>query len=167
MKYWFIQNGVQLGPVEAEDLRKLSLSGDTPVWSEGMADWQKAKDVPELADLFNIPTYTAPQPQQQPEQTQTDFNAQAWRPQPETYLVWNILALVFCCVPLAIPGIVYSAMVSSRYQSGDYDGAVRASNTARNWLIASVVTGIVFNGVMFLSSIPAAFLSSIAAMFQG
>ena len=99
MKYWFIQNGVQLGPVEAEDLRKLSLSGDTPVWSEGMADWQKAKDVPELADLFNIPTYTAPQPQQQPEQTQTDFNAQAWRPQPETYLVWNILALVFCCVP--------------------------------------------------------------------
>ena len=133
-----------------------------------MADWQKAKDVPELADLFagNVPPYTAPQPQPQPEQPHTAYNTQAWRPQPQTYLVWNILALIFCCVPLAIPGIVYAAMVSSRYQNGDYDGAVRASNTARNWLIASVVTGIVFQGVMALSTIPAAILSSIMSTFQ-
>ena len=43
----------QRGPVEGQVLRDLlakgNLSGTTLVWTEGMADWRPAQDVPELA----------------------------------------------------------------------------------------------------------------------
>ena len=47
---------------------------------------------------------------------------------PEDYLVWSILTTVFCCQPLGIVAIVYSAKVESRFLCGDYDGAQEASD---------------------------------------
>ena len=44
MKYYYAVNGNQTGPVSEEELRRLVSAGTipatTPVWREGMADWQ-------------------------------------------------------------------------------------------------------------------------------
>lgn len=64
-------------------------------------------------------------------------------PMPPTYLVWSIVSTLLCCFIPGVVAIVFSAMVSSRYFSGDTEGARRASRMAEIWIILSIVLGIV------------------------
>ena len=64
-------------------------------------------------------------------------------PMPPTYFVWSVLATVLCCFIPGIIGIVYSSMVSSRYYTGDIEGARRASRNAEICIIISIVLGVV------------------------
>ncbi len=53
--------------------------------------------------------------------------------QPKTWLVESILVTLFCCLPFGIAGIVNAANVSSKFSSGDIEGAERASQQAGKW----------------------------------
>jgi hypothetical protein len=53
--------------------------------------------------------------------------------QPKNWLVESILVTLFCCLPFGIVGIINAAQVSSKYASGDYDGAEKASKEAGKW----------------------------------
>ena len=64
-------------------------------------------------------------------------------PMPSTYLIWSVLATVFCCFIPGIIAIIFSSMVSSKYYSGDIEGSRRASRMAEIWIIVSVVLGVV------------------------
>lgn len=71
---------------------------------------------------------------------------------PSNYLVFAILSTVFCCQPLGIVSIIYAAMVNSRWASGDQEGAIRASKSAKLWAWVAFASGIVIGlGLMFLS----------------
>ena len=72
-----------------------------------------------------------------------NFQHQAIGPKPTTYLWQSIASTLCCCPPFGIVAIVYAAMVSSKYNRGDYEGALKASNTARTWFIVAVVVGVV------------------------
>lgn len=78
------------------------------------------------------------------------------KPMPKSYLLWAILATIFCCMPAGIVAIVFSTQVSSRYFVGDEAGAEKASNRAQIWIIASIVLSIITNSLytplMFLSA---------------
>lgn len=63
---------------------------------------------------------------------------------PDNYLVYSILTTLFCCLPFGIVGIVKSAQVSSKYQSGDYEGAVQASRDAKKWCMIALICGLVW-----------------------
>ena len=52
---------------------------------------------------------------------------------PRNWLAESILVTLFCCLPFGIAGIVNAAQVSSKFASGDYDGALRASQEAGKW----------------------------------
>jgi hypothetical protein len=52
---------------------------------------------------------------------------------PKNWLVESILVTIFCCLPFGIAGIVFAAQVNSKYDTGDYDGAERASKEAAKW----------------------------------
>jgi hypothetical protein len=69
---------------------------------------------------------------EQPPFSQQPFS-QPPAPRPKNWLVESILVTVFCCIPLGIVGIVNAASVNSRYDAGDYQGAVKASETAGRW----------------------------------
>lgn len=58
------------------------------------------------------------------------------------YLVFAILATVFCCLPAGIPAIVYAAQVNSKLQAGDVAGAQVASNNAKTWCFVSAGLGV-------------------------
>jgi hypothetical protein len=47
------------------------------------------------------------------------------------YLVQSILVTLCCCWPLGIVAIIEAAQVNSKLQAGDYEGAVRASQSAK------------------------------------
>lgn len=168
MNYWVIIDNQKVGPMSLMELRRIPLTPDSMVWHTGMADWRKAASFPELAPLFG----PAPAPQPNPTQAAPDYAQPADRPQPycdpfaspaqqqqqagyyrpqqpvrppmpETYLGWNIAAIILCCCIPAIVGVIYSSKVSSRYMRGDYDGARSASSAACGWLIASIVLWVV------------------------
>lgn len=49
------------------------------------------------------------------------------------YLAQSILVTLFCCLPLGIPAIVFSAQVNGKIQAGDIQGALESSRKAKMW----------------------------------
>ena len=69
-----------------------------------------------------------------------------WQPQPPDYRAWVIAAVVggalfslLLGMPLGLIAQRNSRRVRSRWESGDRNGAVKASRSARSWAIASIV----------------------------
>ena len=52
---------------------------------------------------------------------------------PKNWLIESILVTLFCCIVFGIIGIVYAAQVNSKYDAGDYEGAIRSSQEAGKW----------------------------------
>jgi interferon-induced transmembrane protein/zinc ribbon protein len=74
----------------------------------------------------------------------------------QNYLVFAILATVFCCLPAGIPAIIYAAQVNSKLQAGDLAGAQAASNNAKMWCLISLGFGlgsIVLYGVLIMAGV--------------
>lgn len=63
-------------------------------------------------------------------------------PMPPTYLIWSILATIFCCFVPGLIAIIASSRVSSLYYSNDLEGAKRASRNAEIWIIVSFCLGV-------------------------
>lgn len=101
------------------------------------------------------PVSTPPQPQPQPQsQSPSQSPSQATTPNskpcPDNYLVYAILTTLFCCLPFGIAGIVKAAQVSTKYQAGDYEGAVQASADAKKWSQIALICGIVWVALYFI-----------------
>lgn len=73
----------------------------------------------------------------------------------ENHLVKAILTTIFCCVPFGIVSIIYAASVNGKAQSGDVQGAIRASNSANTWANWSIVLGLVIGVIYIIASVAA------------
>lgn len=69
---------------------------------------------------------------------------------PDSYLVWAILATLFCCLPSGIVSIVNASKVDSAWASGQVDEARRRSDAARRWVLISVVASVAAYGLWVL-----------------
>ena len=67
-QYYYVDgNNQQQGPIDAAQLPSFGVTTKTLVWCEGMANWQVAGEIPELASLFAAKQPEIPaQPQMQP-----------------------------------------------------------------------------------------------------
>jgi len=92
MGYYINQNGVQQGPYEPNELNAHGITPDTPVWTDGMADWMPAHDVAALAFLFLAMQENQPQNNLYARQPYPQPNFQQMPPQPKTWLIEAILA---------------------------------------------------------------------------
>ena len=54
MQYWINHNGVQSGPVDLDALKELGLTSSAYVWHEGLTDWVKITQLPELQGLYEM-----------------------------------------------------------------------------------------------------------------
>ena len=61
---------------------------------------------------------------------------------PKSYLVWAIVVTILCCLVPGVVAIIFASQVSSKYYSGDIEGAKRASRNAEIWIIVSFVLGV-------------------------
>lgn len=52
MQYWINHDGVQTGPVTRDELKELALTSRAYVWHEGLDDWVKITQLPELEGLY-------------------------------------------------------------------------------------------------------------------
>jgi hypothetical protein len=139
--YYLDRNRQQQGPVAASELPRYGVTRNTQVWREGMAGWQPAGSISELAEIFYVPAPPPPAPAPSP----YAYQAPSETPKkPDNYLAWSILATVFCCLIGGIFAIVYSSRVDKLWADGDYEGSRIASKKASNWCIASAVLMFVF-----------------------
>lgn len=172
MQYWINHNGVQSGPVDVDAIREMGLTSSAYVWREGLGDWVKITQMPELQGYYQVTDQSAaPQqpstaqavqgqpyePQQQPQYTQQQPQyaqqpSAATEPCPPTNLVWAIISTVLCCIPTGIVAIIYALKVTNKYREGDIEGAKRASETGAWWCIATIILGIIVQP--FMSALP-------------
>lgn len=152
--FYYTDGKERFGPFSVKELKLHNLTVDTLVWAEGMGDWKAAGQVPELRELFIFDPPPVPGGADDPfsdantyQNTAQGFNQQQQQHQnqtkPKNYLVESILVLLFCCWPLAIPAIINAANVDSRFNAGDYQGAQEASDKARKWMMAAMISGLV------------------------
>lgn len=162
------------GPIEESQLLAAGVTADTYVWKVGMEQWEKAGTVPSLRYIFVGEAAVPPRPSSEiretsrhnpprastvireisrqqgtgPDTGQQQQYAQAPHQQPSvcppSYLALAILSTLLCCLPFGIVAIVFAAKVSGLWRQGRYDEAQSASNTAKNWVIASVVCALVY-----------------------
>lgn len=90
------------------------------------------------------------QPVSTPSPSQSQPTTPNHKPCPDNYLVYAILTTLFCCLPFGIAGIVKAAQVSTKYQAGDYEGAVQASADAKKWSQIALICGIVWVALNFI-----------------
>ena len=166
MQYWINHNGVQSGPLGLDELKEMGLTSSAYVWHEGLDDWVKITQLPELQGLYETvvdttveqPTTTPDetqqpvQPYQQPYQPQQAAEQPVNEPCPPTNLAWAIISTVLCCLPTGIVAIIYATKVSNKYNAGDIEGAKRASETGAWWCIASIILGILTMPLTWLIS---------------
>lgn len=158
MQYWINHNGVQSGPVDLDAMKQMGLTSAAYVWHEGLADWVKITQLPELQGVYEMieePTTmgqpyqpqqpVTQQPLQQPAPQQPQYAEQPQQPEscPPTNLVWAIISTVLCCIPTGIVAIFYALKVSNKYREGDIEGAKRASEVGAWWCIATIILGII------------------------
>jgi len=79
---------------------------------------------------------------------------------PANYLPWSIGVTLCCCVVGGIVGIVYSVQANSKWDAGDYAGSHKSADTARKWLIASVIIGLILNALSFMTFFIPAFMAA-------
>ncbi|MBF0320436.1 MAG: CD225/dispanin family protein [Nitrospirae bacterium] len=72
------------------------------------------------------------------------------------YLVWSILATLFCCLPIGIVAIVYSSQVNTRLRAGEIVEARENSRKAKMWCLIAVGSW----GVVVVLAIVAAILGA-------
>ncbi|NEV93197.1 CD225/dispanin family protein [Psychroflexus sp. YR1-1] len=64
-------------------------------------------------------------------------------PMPANHLALAIITTILCCLPAGIVSIIYASQVNTKYNAGDYEGALRASKNAKTWWIVALVVGLV------------------------
>lgn len=155
MNYFIIENGQQVGPLTIDQLRSKDITGETNVWREGMAQWGKAKDIPEIASILQLGTTPPPPPctpnysqhSQQPPQYGHN-TPQPTQPCPDNHLGLSIAATIItliCCFPLPIGiiALVYSLNVENKWKQGNYDKASNNAKNAKGWAIGSIIAAAV------------------------
>lgn len=74
---FYLHNGKEkTGPFTIDELKKMPLTKETFVWSEGFADWKKITDVPELKDILGFPQ--TPPPFKKSNKLNTFFTVVKW-----------------------------------------------------------------------------------------
>lgn len=160
MEYWIIVNEQPQGPFIIEELAKKRIAPDTKVWRTGLSDWVEARTLEELDYVIAQESHDD-EPDQRGSQDTPDvppptlgygspamrahyvsqqaMEAQTIPEQPNTFLGWNIVMLICCCLPAGVIGLIFSLLSASRYRQGRYELAERWSRRAE-WMVIVTFT---------------------------
>lgn len=161
MEWYYASNGQQNGPVSQEELVSLFQNGQVKasdlVWNQSMSDWLPFSAVPELNTpvVSTEPGGSDSPPPMTPETPALTPAATAATPtgsgeKVPTYLWQSIVCLVLCCLPAAIPALIFATKVEPAQARGDLEAAREASSKAKMWCWIAFGVGLVAN-LLFLA----------------
>jgi len=143
-EYYILNGSEQQGPYTIDQLRG-RVTPQTYVWREGLPDWIRAGDLPELSAVLLPEGSVSP----------------SGVVKPKDYLVESILVTLFCCMVFGILGIVYSVQANSAFSSGNITAANEFSAKAKQWVTYGFWCGIAVVGIYAILALMGA-LSSIS-----
>ncbi|XP_056399795.1 dispanin subfamily A member 2b-like [Hyla sarda] len=73
----------------------------------------------------------------------------SYQPPQKDYLVWSIINLICCCLPLGIAALIFSIKTRDATHQNNASLAAKHSGTAKNLNIAATVIGVVVT-IIFL-----------------
>lgn len=187
MKYYIAKDGQPVGPFTVDELKTQGITPDTLVWNDSLPQWTRAGAISELsAFVTGCAQPVAPLPESGYQQCQTPYSTQPCSdpyqqnypnaqpgyqpvndempPSPKTWLAESILVTLFCCLPFGIVSIVKASQVSSAYSSGNYDDALKQSQSAGKWVKIAFFCGLA-GILLYLISIISLALFSTAGTF--
>ena len=131
MALWYYGNdGQRIGPVEENDFRAMIAQGrigtQTPVWREGMVDWQPLGQLPELSSHYAPPAHYDPGYAQ---------NMARSSGQAVASLVCGIIGLITCFPLLGIPAVICGHMALNQIENA------QVPTTGRGMAIAGLIMG--------------------------
>lgn len=160
MKYYFARDNQPHGPYRLDELSQFAITPETLIWKPGNPDWKEARQFPEVMEVITggaVPPPFYPARYNQltaeteapgavynnslPPEYGPDGRYQPLRP--ANYLAEAIVVTILCCNPLGIVSIVYGAKVNTLYDQRRFDEARQASANARNWFVATLLSGII------------------------
>lgn len=150
--FYLDENNQQKGPISPMQFNVYGVTAHTMVWCNGMANWTRAGDVPELAEFVNTSNAGSSVPPPNSQTSTNNYTNSSYSANqapmgvcPDTNLVWGILCTICCCLPLGIVSIVYACKVKDLFYAGNVAGAVEASRNARNWAIYGLIASVILN----------------------
>ncbi len=151
--WYYSQDGQQQGPIAEAELQQKVQSGQLAssslVWKQGMGDWVAASTL-EVFQVTGMTPTVSPVPSSGPSSPYAAPSApvhqgygvqpqQTMGARPRNYMaqsiILTVLSLMFCGLPIGIVPLIFSIMVNSKYDSGDYQGSLSSSSTAKTWCI--------------------------------
>ena len=158
MDYYIIVDNKTAGPYALTDFSEINLSAMTLVWNNSLPSWTTASDLPELQQYI-IPPVPKVTPYNYP------YNVQAVRmdsritkshgKEPYSWMIESIMVTMFLGVPalfifplaisliFGILAIVNGNFVSTMFRLGHVAIAEEYSRQARNYMLASLISGII------------------------
>jgi hypothetical protein len=146
MRYWLSTgDGTTQGPYELAQIRQMHADGrinaTAQVCAEGSTTWMPMMFALESGGQAGaLPPHATPLPAQ-------PLGA-AFAP---VSYVGPILTTVCCCLLGGLVSIIYAANANSKGAAGDFVGAQRAAKLSRNWMIASMIGGILV-GLVYIAA---------------
>lgn len=151
MRYFIYENGQQQGPFDIEQLASKGITAETLMWHQGMENWKKAKEIPELSHI-TLPT--PPSISDPIEEAQQNIE-----PRPDNNMGLAIAATIvtfICCYvigsAIGVISIVYASKVNGYWRDGFYDEAKKYARKAKTWALIGIILPISILGIMIIST---------------
>jgi len=116
MKKYYLHNGTEeIGPFTLEELKLKNVTGNTPIWYEGIDKWTTVSNVAELRGIFETlkpPPYIPPTPPKQPQPVSSPVQQKSKSYTPTIITVIVVLLAFFGVIafmnnPNSVPGIKF------------------------------------------------------------
>ncbi|MEC5126931.1 CD225/dispanin family protein [Verrucomicrobiales bacterium BCK34] len=179
MEWYYASNGQQQGPVSQEQLMELFQKGEVKtsdlVWNETMTDWVPFGNVPSLSQAGAAtggaaPASAAPAQSPAPSSAAPRSAPAVASTMPATggenipnYLWQSIVCMVLCCLPLAIPALIFATKVKPAIEMGKLDEARDASKKAKMWCWIAFGVGLVVQ-VLYLGLVAVGAMAEAGAL---
>lgn len=72
---------------------------------------------------------------------------------PPNYLVPAIIVTLCCCLIGGIVAIINATQVNTKWAAGDYEGAQKASDNAKLWVMLSAGIGLAVNVILIIVNV--------------
>lgn len=164
--YYLNSNNEQAGPVSPDEFSRYGVTESTMIWKQGMQNWIRAGQIPELSQYF-MPVPPPVPPVGNNNNGGNNYGGNnnysgnyggnnygannyggnnQYKPiKPDNNMLWAILTTLFCCLPFGIYSIIQASKVNGLYNSGMYDEAQRMADDAKKWAGVGALIGLVVN----------------------
>lgn len=148
-KYFYLNSdNQQAGPVFPTEFSRYGISETTMIWKQGMPNWMRAGQIPELSQYFRP---TPPPP------VGGYIGGNNPKPiKPDNNMVLAVLSTLFCCLPAGIYSVIQASKVNGLYNSGNYAEAQRMADDAKKWAGISAILGLIAFAIGFMAGLAGA-----------